>query len=105
MRTETRRLFEGYTQQVATLNNVSGVANTFSVEPTVQQSLEARMQESSTFLQAINMVGVNELKGQKVGVGITGTIAAHRHQRRWRAQPVRSDLAGVQHLRVPEDRL
>ncbi|BCX45076.1 MULTISPECIES: phage major capsid protein, P2 family [Stenotrophomonas] len=75
MRTETRRLFEGYTQQVATLNNVSGVANTFSVEPTVQQSLEARMQESSTFLQAINMVGVNELKGQKVGVGITGTIA------------------------------
>ncbi|AFJ75479.1 phage major capsid protein precursor [Stenotrophomonas phage Smp131] len=75
MRTKTRRLFEGYTQQVATLNNVSGVANTFSVEPTVQQSLEARMQESSTFLQAINMVGVNELKGQKVGVGITGTIA------------------------------
>lgn len=75
MLTETLHLFEGYTQQVATLNNVSGVANTFSVEPTVQQSLEARMQEGSTFLQAINMVGVNELKGQKVGVGITGTIA------------------------------
>ncbi|MBN5096005.1 phage major capsid protein, P2 family [Stenotrophomonas maltophilia] len=75
MRTETRRQFEGYTQQVAKLNNVSGVANTFSVEPTVQQSLEARIQESSAFLQAINMVGVNDLKGEKVGVGISGTIA------------------------------
>ncbi|WP_164147794.1 P2 family phage major capsid protein, partial [Stenotrophomonas maltophilia] len=59
----------------AKLNNVSGVANTFSVEPTVQQSLEARIQESNAFLQAINMVGVNDLKGEKVGVGISGTIA------------------------------
>ncbi|MBN5058807.1 MULTISPECIES: phage major capsid protein, P2 family [Stenotrophomonas] len=75
MRTETRRQFEGYTSQVAKLNNVSGVANTFSVEPTVQQSLEARIQESSAFLQSINMVGVNDLKGEKVGVGISGTIA------------------------------
>ncbi|MBH1623364.1 phage major capsid protein, P2 family [Stenotrophomonas maltophilia] len=75
MRTETRRQFEGYTSQVAKLNNVSGVANTFSVEPTVQQSLEARIQESNAFLQAINMVGVNDLKGEKVGVGISGTIA------------------------------
>lgn len=75
MRTETRRLFDGFTQQIATLNNVSGVANTFAVEPTVQQSLEARMQESSTFLQAINMPGVAELKGEKIGVGINGTIA------------------------------
>ncbi|HHA2735583.1 TPA: phage major capsid protein, P2 family [Stenotrophomonas maltophilia] len=75
MRTETRRQFEGYTSQVAKLNNVSGVANTFSVEPTVQQSLESRIQESSAFLQSINMVGVNDLKGEKVGVGISGTIA------------------------------
>ncbi|HEL4831219.1 TPA: phage major capsid protein, P2 family [Stenotrophomonas maltophilia] len=75
MRTETRHKFDGFTHQIAKLNNVSGVANTFSVEPAVQQRLEARMQESSTFLQAINMVPVNELKGEKVGVGISGTIA------------------------------
>jgi P2 family phage major capsid protein len=75
MRTETRRKFDGFTQQIATLNNVSGVANTFSVEPEVQQRLEARMQESSSFLQAINMVPVSDLKGEKVGVGISGTIA------------------------------
>lgn len=75
MRTETRHKFDGFTQQIAKLNNVSGVANTFSVEPEVQQRLEARMQESSSFLQAINMVPVNELKGEKVGVGISGTIA------------------------------
>lgn len=75
MRTETRRLFDGFTQQIATLNNVSGVVNTFAVEPTVQQALEARMQENSTFLQAINMPGVAELKGEKIGVGINGTIA------------------------------
>ncbi|HEL3809770.1 TPA: phage major capsid protein, P2 family [Stenotrophomonas maltophilia] len=75
MRTETRHKFDGFTQQIAKLNNVSGVANTFSVEPEVQQRLEARMQEDSSLLQAINMVPVNELKGEKVGVGISGTIA------------------------------
>lgn len=75
MRTETRQQFDGFTQQVARLNNIGSVAHTFAVDPTVQQIMERRMQESSAFLSAINMPGVVELKGEKIGVGINGTIA------------------------------
>lgn len=76
MRHATRTQFEQFTQRVAQLNNVSSIANTFAVEPTVQQTMEGRMQESSEFLSAINVIGVEELKGQKVGVGVSGTIAS-----------------------------
>lgn len=75
MRTDTRHLFDAFTQQVATLNNVSSVSNTFAVDPAVQQTMESRMQESSAFLSAINMPGVVDLKGQKIGVGVNSTIA------------------------------
>ncbi|NIJ70581.1 phage major capsid protein, P2 family [Xanthomonas sp. 60] len=76
MRTQTRAQFEQFTQRVAQLNGVSSIANTFAVDPTVQQTMEGRMQESSAFLSAINVIGVDELKGQKVGVGVSGTIAS-----------------------------
>lgn len=76
MRNETRKLFEQYTQRVAALNGVSDTAKTFSVEPSVQQTLEAKIQESSEFLSKINMTGVRELKGEKIGLGVSGPIAA-----------------------------
>jgi hypothetical protein len=34
------------------------------------------VQASSAFLQKINIVPVAELKGEKIGVGVTGTIAS-----------------------------
>lgn len=75
MRTETRLLFDAYQQRLADLNHVRGVNATFSVDPSVQQTLETTMQESSAFLSAINMIGVDDLKGEKVGIGVSGTIA------------------------------
>lgn len=75
MRTETRTQFDHFTQRVAQLNSVSSVGNTFAVAPSVQQRMEARIQESSAFLSAINMHGVIDLKGEKIGVGVNGTIA------------------------------
>lgn len=81
MRTETRQHFDGFTQQVARLNNVGNVAHTFAVDPAVQQTMETRMQESSAFLSAINMPGVVDLKGEKIGVGINGTIAGRTDTR------------------------
>lgn len=75
MRTETRVQFDQFTQRVAQLNGVTSAANTFAVEPSVQQTMEARIQESSAFLTAINMPGVIDLKGEKIGVGVNGTIA------------------------------
>lgn len=75
MRTETRVQFDQFTQRVAQLNHVTNPAHTFSVEASVQQTMEARIQESSAFLRAINMPGVIDLKGEKIGVGVNGTIA------------------------------
>lgn len=75
MRNDTRLAYSAYLSQIATLNNVPSALHTFAVEPTVQQKLETRIQESSEFLSRINIIGVDELKGDKVGIGVTGTIA------------------------------
>jgi len=75
MRPETRRQYDAYTQRIAQLNGVSNPANMFAIEPSVQQAMERRIQESSAFLQAINMVPVTDLQGERVGVGVSSTIA------------------------------
>jgi len=75
MRNDTRRFFTAYLSQLATLNGVDNATHVFNVDPTVQQTLETRMQESSDFLGRINIIGVNDLKGQKVGIGVSSTIA------------------------------
>ncbi len=75
MRNETRSQYEAYLSQLAKLSGVSDPTKTFTVAPSVQQKLESRMQESSEFLSQIGMIGVDELKGEKVGVGVSSTIA------------------------------
>ncbi|MGL4827161.1 MAG: phage major capsid protein, P2 family [Vibrionaceae bacterium] len=76
MRNTTRKAFNGYLSQVAALNGVDSVETKFTVAPSVQQKLETRMQESSQFLSMINMVPVSEKSGEKLGLGVTGTIAS-----------------------------
>lgn len=75
MRNETRKLFNDFQNRLATLNGVDSVGTKFTVEPSIQQTLETRMQESSEFLNSINVIGVNEQQGEKLGLGISGTIA------------------------------
>ena len=76
MRNETRRLYNAYLDQVAKLNGVDSAAEKFTVEPSVQQTLETKIQESSEFLSGINMVGVAEQMGDKIGLGVSGPIAS-----------------------------
>ena len=75
MRNETRQKFNEFTGKVAKLNAITSAMVQFNVQPSVQQTLETKMQESVAFLSMINMVPVDELKGQKVGIGISSTIA------------------------------
>jgi len=75
MRNDTRQQFNAFTEQVASLNGVQSTAATFAVEPSVQQRLESRIQESSEFLSQVNVLGVRDLKGQKIGLGVSSTIA------------------------------
>lgn len=76
MRNDTRTHFNSFATQVAKLNGVPDATQKFAVDPTIQQRLEKRIQESSDFLSRINMVGVDELKGEKLALGVTGPIAA-----------------------------
>lgn len=76
MRTATRTHFDAYLSRIAQLNGVSDATRIFSASPSVQQTLETKMQESSEFLRQINMIGVRDLAGQKVGLTITSTIAS-----------------------------
>lgn len=76
MRNDTRLAFNSLLQDIATLNGVPAATAKFTVEPSVQQTLETRIQASSDFLKAINVIGVDEQIGEKVGLGIGSPIAS-----------------------------
>jgi len=76
MRKELRQAINAYFSQLATINEVQSVAERFNVVPRVQQTLETKMQESSAFLQRINVIGVTEQMAAKVGIGVTGPVAS-----------------------------
>ncbi|MFZ5548092.1 MAG: phage major capsid protein, P2 family [Pseudomonadota bacterium] len=76
MRNETRRAVTEYLSRLASLNGVADASQKFAVAPTVQQTLETKIQESSAFLRAINMIGVQELSGEKLGLGVSGPVAS-----------------------------
>ncbi|WP_186078689.1 phage major capsid protein, P2 family [Burkholderia gladioli] len=71
-----------YMSEVAAMNGLNslsykaGLAERFAVEPSVQQRLEKRIQESSAFLKQINIVPVTEQKGDKLGLVVGSTIAS-----------------------------
>lgn len=77
MRNTTRLQYNAYLAAIAKLNGVDidAVVSKFSVAPSVQQTLETKVQESSAFLQSINVMGVSEQEGEALGLGITGPIA------------------------------
>lgn len=76
MRNETRLKFNALAVQIAKVNGVESATQQFTVEPSVQQKLETRIQESSDFLKRINFVPVTELKGEKIGLSIGKPIAS-----------------------------
>mgnify|MGYP000190350400 CR=1 FL=1 len=76
MKNETRKLFTAYLAAQATLNNVDRGDVMFAIAPSVQQTLETRIQESSDFLNSINILPVEQLAGEKIGLGSNGPIAS-----------------------------
>ncbi|AJG19134.1 phage major capsid protein, P2 family [Cupriavidus basilensis] len=76
MRNDTRVLFQQFADTIAQLNSVQRVDRKFSVEPSVQQTLETKIQESSQFLKSINIYPVLELEGEKIGLGVSGPAAS-----------------------------
>jgi len=76
MRNETRIAYNAYLAQIAALSGVPSASEKFTVDPSIQQTLETKVQESSEFLQSINIVGVSEQSGDKIGLGIGSPIAS-----------------------------
>ncbi|MEO6918618.1 MAG: phage major capsid protein, P2 family [Collimonas sp.] len=76
MKKLTRQKYNQYTQRLAQLNDASSAAETFSIDPSVQQKLENKQQLSSEFLSKINMPGVTEQEGEKLGLSVSGPIAS-----------------------------
>ncbi|MEI6418721.1 MAG: phage major capsid protein, P2 family [Sphingomonadales bacterium] len=89
MRETTRTAFNRYLERLSQLNSISqeSVIKGFTVAPSVQQTLEDRMQESSDFLGRVNMFGVTELKGEKIGLSMSGPIAGRTNTSQAARQP------------------
>lgn len=75
MQNKSRLVFNAYMAAIAQLNGVASASEKFTVDPSVQQKLETRIQESSEFLGKINLIGVSEQQGEKLGLGIGAPIA------------------------------
>ncbi len=76
MRNATRIAFTALAVQIALVNGVASATEKFNVTPSVQQTLESAMQESSAFLKAINLIGVEEQSGEALLVGVNGPVAS-----------------------------
>lgn len=79
MHNQTRELLSQYFDSQAKLNNVDtsvvGGEKQFTVAPTPQQKLESKIQESSAFLSNVNIFGVDEQEGEKIGLDVAGPLA------------------------------
>ncbi|WP_333895137.1 phage major capsid protein, P2 family [Atlantibacter hermannii] len=77
MKKTTRFKFNAYLTQLAALNGVavSDIASKYTAEPSVAQTLETKIQESSGFLQKINIFPVDEQSGERLGLGVGASIA------------------------------
>jgi len=77
----TRTKYDTYTQQIGKLNNVADPSRAFEVLPAIAQTLRAKLKGSSDFLSKINIIPVVAQEGDKVGVGVKGTIASRTDTR------------------------
>ncbi|KAF0182579.1 MAG: hypothetical protein FD163_2556 [Hyphomonadaceae bacterium] len=71
----TAAVLQAYVSHIALMNNIEDTKSKFTVEPSVQQALFDVVQENSGFLKLINIVPVEELSGDLLGLSVGGTIA------------------------------
>lgn len=76
MKNATRLLFNAYMARIAQLNGVDSAGQKFAATPAVQQTLENHMRDSSKFLGLINMMGVDNQGGDKLGLLGTDLIGS-----------------------------
>ena len=68
------KMFSQMLLDIAENYGVELASKMFSVEPTIAQELNEAITAKSDFLQRINVIGVTEVKGQKVFLGVSGPV-------------------------------
>lgn len=76
MLTATRLAFNAYVATLAQINGVPAASEKFTVDPTVAQKLEERIQQNADFLKRINVVNVDEMSGEVLGLGTNSSVAS-----------------------------
>lgn len=71
---EARQCYHAMQVTMARTYAVTSVREEFNVEPSVAQTLNDKITLTSAFLQRINVLGVSEVKGQKVMLGLSGPV-------------------------------
>lgn len=74
MNTSSRLKFNALCAAMAASYGVPSVDKTFAATPSVEQTLMDKIVLSSDFLQRINVVGVDELKGEKILGSVSGIL-------------------------------
>lgn len=74
--TRGRQALDTLYATICQLNGTDNVHRQFNIEPTVEQRIEDLQTESVAFLNAINIYGVRDLKGQTIGMGANNMIGA-----------------------------
>lgn len=77
MQEQTRILFNDFLDRQAELNSIGDPSTKFNVDPSIQQKLIDKRQESSDFLSRINIIPVSEMKGALLGLGIGGPLVSN----------------------------
>lgn len=72
--TAARLKFSNLALAIAATYGVASAREEFNVTPTHAQTLNDKITLSSAFLQRINVLPVSELKGEKVMLGVSGTV-------------------------------
>lgn len=65
-----------YVKKIAEQNDVTDATQKFNVTPNGTQKIIAQMREGNWFLKKINVISVQNQKGESIGLGVTGMIAS-----------------------------
>ncbi len=74
MKEATQIQFTALAMAMAATYGVADVSKAFTVNPSLEQTLVAAIQESTEFLSKINMPMVQQQTGEVLGLGVTGSV-------------------------------
>ena len=95
MRQNTRLKFNQMCDKLAASYGVPSMNVQFAVEPTLQQRLQDKIVEQSTFLPKINIVPVDELAGENVLGSASGPVSGRSDTTKDSVERVPRDVLGL----------